>query len=168
MSDPTPNPVKMNVMQVGPKGAKVWQLSHNGNAGGPGHYPPASAPEKAGADFTITIVNPGNITFSADPIWVQAGNVKPTKSGTTDQIDQVQGQNTTTLKFHDYNYGSAMTLSYQLNFNNAKPLDPIIENQGGGPPPKFVHYEYLYAAGAVLIALLAIILLRKKFGRGPS
>lgn len=162
--NPPPTPVNMNVMQIGPKGAQHWQLSHNGNAGGPGHYPSAAAPANAGADFTISIVNPGNVTFSSDPIWVQTGDVKPAKSGLTDQISNVQGQGTTKLTFHDYNYGAPIHLSYQLNFNNAKSLDPIIENGGGGPPPQ-KNYTAYYAAGALLIALLAIVLLRNRFMR---
>ena len=58
----------------------VWEMTYGSNKGGPNNYPVVTVGPKATADFTITINNPGNITFSNDPIWIQKDD-KPTKSG---------------------------------------------------------------------------------------
>jgi len=115
-------------------GNKTWQLEvvNSGKKGGPGNYPSVDVPAKFGGNFKITIVDGDGITFSNDPIWVQAGTAKPTEPVIDPQITKIKGKNTPVLTFHDANSGPAMTLTYQLNFNNADPLDPIILNGGGG------------------------------------
>ena len=113
------------------QGPIVWHMSHGGASGGPGSYPTVHVAPQTAADFEISIANPGSITFSSDPIWIQGGTEKPTEH-VIDGISDISGQSTTTLRFHDGNK-DAGSLTYVLNFVDAPQLDPIIENQGGGP-----------------------------------
>lgn len=137
-----------------------WQMSlNNGPPKDPGAYPPVAVGAQNSADFSYTIVNANGITFSADPIWIQKGTAKPTKSG-VDVIKNISGQNTTTLKFHDGNK-DAGTLTYVLNFNGAPQLDPIITNGGGGPG--VVRDLAWPVIGGVAVALLLFLLLRPLF-----
>jgi hypothetical protein len=109
----------------------VWHMSHGSVSGGPGNYPRVRVAHQTVADFEISIVNPGSIRFSSDPIWIHEGTEKPTEH-VIEGISEISGQNATTLKFHDGNK-DAGTLTYVLNFVDAPQLDPIIDNQGGGP-----------------------------------
>jgi hypothetical protein len=143
-------------------GKQTWELEvkNSGKKGGPGHYPPVDLQANFGGNFTVTIEDGNGVTFSKDPIWIQAGSAKPTVPVIDTQITKIKGQDSTVLKFHDANSGNPMTLTYVLNFNSGAPqLDPIIQNGGGGPPPQsnFV----LYGAGVILLAALAIFLLRR-------
>ena len=115
-------------------GEKTWRLKvlHNGKQGGPGHYPPVVVPPGFGGNFEITIVDGEGITFSDDPIWIREGTRKPDEHVIDPQITNIRGANTTVLTFHDANKGRPRTLTYVLNFNNAKPLDPEIQN-GAAP-----------------------------------
>jgi hypothetical protein len=144
----------------------VWEMTYGSNKGGPNNYPVVTVPAKANADFTITINNPGATTFSNDPIWVQK-DTKPTKTG-VHGIKVDSGAGTTVLKFHDGNM-NAERLVYVLNFANVPAgtpaqLDPIIDNQGGGPGlMRESGINYLYVGGAVLLLMvLALILLRRR------
>lgn len=148
--------LKVNLVKQG-NGPGVWHMSHGAGSGGPGNYPKVTVPAKATADFEFTIVNPGSVTFSNDPIWIQKGTTKPT-GGVDSQITNVTGANTTVLKFHDTNK-DAGTMTYVLNFNNAPQLDPIIENQGGGPG--VIDYSIYYLVGAAVLAVLALFLVRR-------
>lgn len=138
-----------------------WRMSaNNGPSKGPGDYPAVKVAYNDTADFTFTIVNPGNITFSNDPIWIQKGTGKPT-GGVDSQITGISGQGTTVLKFHDTNQTKG-TLTYVLNFNNAPQLDPIIENGGGGIGGGGFFEEYAAVLlGAAVLAVLAIWLIRR-------
>ncbi|NUQ18260.1 MAG: hypothetical protein HOP95_07380 [Sphingomonas sp.] len=82
------------------------------------------------ATIGVTISDPQGsgqppITFSNNPVVAPAGP-KP-------EIHDIRGQGTATLSFKDHNW-DAGTIKYTLNFNNAPPIDPIIQNDGGGPP----------------------------------
>lgn len=156
---------KMVIVRVksGP-GPAEWRMSYNGQTGGPGNYPQLSIPATKAGNIEIKIASPQNVTFSGDPIWIQSGLAKPTEHVIDSQIGNIQGQNTTVLTFTDYNYGGAKTLTYRLNFTNAPPLDPIIQNGGGGTPPSNVMYDYAIYGFAVLFvaALIGYIYLRNK------
>ncbi|HZU52015.1 MAG TPA: hypothetical protein VE968_09100, partial [Sphingomicrobium sp.] len=65
--------------------------------------------------------------FAASPIFAT-----PAAKAEID-AKSVAGQNLTTLTFTDHNWDKD-TLSVVLKFNNAPPMDPIIQNGGGGPP----------------------------------
>jgi hypothetical protein len=145
----------------------VWEMSYGSQKGGPNSYPTVTVPAKTSANFTVTINNPGNITFSNDPIWSAKDN-KPTKSG-LHGLKLDSGAGTTVLKFHDGN-ANAEKLVYVLNFSNVPPgtpaqLDPIIDNQGGGPGGfmNFRDYSNLLIGGAVLLVLVvAFVLFRRR------
>ena len=161
--------VKLTLEDQG--GTSAWHMEIVGQGkGGPNHYPPAKAAHGSAADFTFVITGQGTqgITFAkTDPIWVAVDNgtgKSPAGAGiNTDQIGNVSGGGGKVLSFTDYNSNPPVNLTYQLNFDGGgKPLDPIIQNDGGGPP-HIQHYEYLYAAGALLVAIFAFVLLRKRF-----
>lgn len=177
--------LQINLVKEG-SGPGVWHMSQgsastapgslSATGGGPGNYPKVHVPAKATADFEITIVSPGNITFSNDPIWIQKGTAKPT-GGVDSQITGISGQGTAVLKFHDTNQTKG-TLTYVLNFNNAPQLDPIIENGGGGIGGGGIYDNFadnllwvglgLIAIGA--IAWLAVRAMRARRGppQGPA
>ena len=152
--------VKMEVRPIDHNGQPNWELTIDGKKGGPGNYPEAVVSPKKSAEFEISIVNGGGINFSADPIWIQAGTAKPTARVVDPQITDISGQGTKKLKFEDANSGDPMTLTYRLNFSNdAPPLDPIIQNGGGGGlPPMYDYAIYtavVFLVGALLLALFS-------------
>ena len=146
-------------------GPIVWHMSHGSQSGGPGHYPAVTVPTNHSANIEITLHNAGNITFSNDPIWIQKGTAKPT-GGVDGQITQLSGQGTTVLKFNDSNADSG-TLTYVLNFSNVPAgsptqLDPIINNQGGGPGMIGESNYYFVGAAVLLLAALVYVLYRRQ------
>jgi hypothetical protein len=131
----------------------VWRLSHGSASGGPGNYPKVSVAPKTNSKIIFEIVNPQDITFSQDPIWIAEGSAKPT-GGVVAPFCVVSGANTPLLTVQDDNTDLA-DYTYVLNFNNAPSLDPIIKNGGGGPGSKrFVWY----AIGALAVAALLFVL----------
>ena len=156
--------VKMEVRPIVHNGQPNWELEVvNGNKGGPGNYPAVNVQEKKSAEFEIKIVDGNGITFSGDPIWIQAGTAKPTQHVVDPQITDISGQNSTKLKFEDANSGDAMTLTYRLNFSDGAPsLDPIIQNGGGGGPPRSDYDVVLYAGAVLLLGALLLVLFRGK------
>jgi len=152
----------------------VWEMTYGTLKGGPKNYPTVIVPSKGHANFTITIKDPGNVTFSNDPIWIDKGATKPTSS-VVKGIKDVTGGGTTVLKFYDGNKDAGQ-LTYALNFANVPAgtpakLDPIIDNQGGGPGGYMnerAGVDYYYVAGAVLLLLvLALVLLRRRSATAP-
>jgi hypothetical protein len=152
----------------------VWEMSDGTKKGGPNNYPTVVVPNKGHANFTITIKDPGTITFSNDPIWIDKGLIKPTSS-VVKGIKDVTGGGTTVLKFYDGNKDPGK-LTYVLNFDNVpagtpKQLDPIIDNQGGGPGMMrdYAAMNYYYAAGAVLLlAVLVFVFMRRRSASRPA
>lgn len=67
---------------------------------------------------------------TGDPIWVVEGTTCPPPNGS--KSDQVSVKRCTQhlLEIHDKNDGAPRTLTYQLNFVGAAPLDPQIQNGG--------------------------------------
>ncbi len=156
------------------KGGKIdWELCHKapGKAEVCGDavngYPVIDLGPNAGGNsghqrFTVTIddVQKLGITFSSDPLWIQA-NTKPTKH-TIDpiQIYDVEQTSPTVLKFKDKNKDDPVTLVYQLNFVGAdqKPvtsIDPDIRN--GGTTITSYDQATILLAGAGLALLLGAI-----------
>lgn len=166
-STPTPTPTPVSLTVEAPKHGNdpiVWEMTYGTKMGGPNNYPVVTVLDKAKADFTITINNPGTTTFSNDPIWIQK-DTKPT-AAVVHGIKDISGGGTTVLKFHDGNMNTEK-LFYVLNFANVPAgtptqLDPIIDNQGGGTRMGMEN-SALYAVGALLLlALLAVVLLRRR------
>ena len=144
----------------------VWEMTYGTLKGGPKNYPTVTVPDKGHANFTITIKDAG-ITFSNDPIWIQKDD-KPTKSG-VHGIKDVSGGGTNVLTFKDGN-ANKETLFYALNFANVPAgtpaqLDPIIDNQGGGPGG-FMDIRgnstLLIGAAVLLLLVVALIMLRRR------
>jgi hypothetical protein len=144
-----------------------WQMSVNGGGKkGAGQYPIIKVAHNDASNFTLTITDPGSITFSANPIYIQKGTAKPT-GGVDSQIKDIQGQGTTVLTFHDSNK-DAGKLTYVLNFNNAPQLDPIIENGGGGIGGGGISDYSIYLLGAAVLAVLAVALIRRVMRAKPQ
>jgi hypothetical protein len=129
-----------------------WQMSVNkGAPQGPGNYPAIPVGNGNKADFAFTIQNgpQQNITF--------ADALVPAESK---EIHALAGKGTTTLTFKDHNWNQGQ-VPYELLFNGAPKLDPIINNGGGGPP---LYYNYIID-GAALLAVFAIGLVIQKVFR---
>jgi hypothetical protein len=145
----------------------VWEMSDGLKKGGPGSYPVVTVLDKAKADFTITINNPGTTTFSNDPIWIQK-DTKPTQH-VIHGIKDISGAGTTVLTFHDGN-ANAEKLVYVLNFANVPAgtptqLDPIIDNQGGGGGGfmnEAAGNYYFVGVAVLLLAVLVYVLFRRR------
>ena len=125
-----------------------WQMSvDKGSPQGPGNYPAATVTNGNKADFTVTIQNGPGQNFTFANILVPAENK---------EIHTVSGLGTNKMTFKDHNWGKA-DIPYEILFTNAPKLDPIIKNDGGGPP---VYQAYLLDfaifAGAVMLTLLFV------------
>jgi hypothetical protein len=154
-----------------------WEMSLNkGAPKGPGSYPHIGVPQGPTATITFTIVGNPNSTIAfaptvppppqpgSGPIYVQAGNTKPT-SGVDAQFAYTVSPDGKILTVTDTNQHSG-PYSYVLNFaNNIPSVDPIIDNGG----PSLSHNDYVwYAAGAlVLLVVLWLVLKRKPSQPGP-
>lgn len=154
-------------------GQQGWEMEYDGVKGNSPSSYPAIKVGKGSKDVKIefTIHDGGNITFvpkDQKPIYVQEIDPttpkKPAKGVVNYQFEvEKVSQDGKTLVVKDKN-GSQATYSYELNFLNASPLDPIITNGGGGN--KF--YDAIQAnpivAGAVLLLLVAgiYVLFRRK------
>src|SRR5206468_7258182 len=105
---------------------------NGGEPKGQGQYPEIHVKATDTGDITFNIDHPGSITFAnTDAFCAQAGTVKPTKASECGGPFTFTGGGTTQLVVHDANNDkTATTYSYVMNFNYAKPLDPIIKNGG--------------------------------------
>jgi hypothetical protein len=128
--------------------------------------PPVQLPPDSGAwliSFQLSGGAAQNVTFNRnDPMWVRA-NSKPDQSHKTDS--QITAMYVTSdgkeLIVLDKNSNSAdegtLPLHYQLNFNGAPVLDPIIEN-GGKPFIGGTSQNFLASASSALIIGLAVLI----------
>lgn len=161
--------INVTLTRIDQGGTAAWHMEVVGQGqGGPNHYPPAKVAHGSGADFKFVITGAGtqNITFAnTDPIWVSPDTgtgASPTASGiNTNQIIDVTGAGRKVLKFTDINIDPAVDLTYQLNFTGANPLDPIIQNGGGGGNKDFP-YAVAALIGLAVVAALALVWLRAR------
>src|SRR5687767_7068081 len=125
-------------------GTIKWKVVHDGHQGDTSAtYPKVQLQPNSGPHLIIFELsgNHAGITFSSDPMWVQQGT-KPNHSGMDPQIalalPMENGKKLVVLDRNDNN--PDIQLHYRLNFVNAGPLDPIIENGGKtfvpAPPPE--------------------------------
>jgi len=133
-----------------------WQMTLNGKTQPPGTYPSIDVGNGNSADFKITIQNPPgqNITFAS--LLVPAENK---------EIHKVDGISTTTLTFKDHNWNKG-PIPYEILFNGAGKLDPIIINDGGGPP---LYLNYAIDGIALFAALVVgYVIARARFRKGGA
>jgi hypothetical protein len=72
----------------------------------------------------------------------------------------VNGATTVTFKDHNLSKGD---IPYEILFNGAPKIDPIIDNNGGGNYWSYAAIQYGEAALALLVAVVAGLLIQKKF-----
>ena len=106
----------------------------DGTAGGQNCVPSACAvtvQHGNSGQISITISDPHGptsgpqqVTFSSTPV-----SLPPMPKA---EIHDISGGGTPNLSLKDHNW-DAGTIKYTLNFNNAPSIDPIIQNDGGGP-----------------------------------
>jgi hypothetical protein len=153
------------------QGSQVqWEMDYGGKKGSnPDSYPVIALQHDSGPNkIEFTIAGTNNITFlnppdkSDKPLYVmeipKGSHNKPTKGVLNYQIT---GWNVSTdgktLKITDKNHGAEATLSYQLNFNNAGPLDPIIQNGGGGGNFYDFIADHPLASGIAALLLIGVL-----------
>ena len=128
-------------------GQFAWIMSIDGKAQAPGATPTIHAAKNTSPDFSFTIQSPDpNITFKS--FLVPAGTTE------IHHVSAVAGTTNFTFKDHNKNSGD---IPYEILFNNAPKLDPIIDNSGGGTGFYLTGpmVEYLgYAIAAVVIVLV--------------
>ena len=146
-----------------------WTLDYDGHLGNGSSskpYPNIKPKKDDGPHFIVfTIENsPPNVTFADNPVWVSAAG-KPTGPSTDPQIASPQVKNDgKKLVLFDWN-SKEVDLHYVLKFNNARDLDPIIQNGGGGggqPVPPF-QFAYVQVLAAALIFLVIGMWVQKRF-----
>jgi hypothetical protein len=130
-----------------------WNMSVDGKAQAPGTTPPIKADHGTSPDFSFTLQNAPNITFSS--FLVPAGTTE------IHHVSQVSGATTFTFKDHNKNSGD---IPYEILFNGAPKLDPIISNGGGGTgfylSPHMVEYAGYAIAAAVILFFVARRMMR--------
>jgi hypothetical protein len=118
-----------------------WQMTIDGKTQQPGSYPAIDVGNGNSADFKITIQNPPGQNISFASFLVPAENK---------DIHKVDGINTAILTFKDHNWNKG-PVPYEILFTGAAKLDPIIINNGGGPP---FYMNYAIDGLALLAALV--------------
>lgn len=150
----------VQLIPVGHPTGMEWQMSMNGGAPkGQGQYPEIHVKATDTSDMTFSIDHPGSITFAnTDAFCAQAGTVKPTKASECGGPFTFTGGGTTKLVVHDANSDqTATTYSYVINFNYAKPLDPIIKNGGCCTSNNVKFTSATVAEIAAVVIVLAVI-----------
>jgi hypothetical protein len=153
-----------------------WEMQYGNQKGsGPDSYPVIKLDHDSGTNnIKFTIAGTNDITFlnppdkSDKPLYVmevpKGSHKKPSKGVLNGQITSWNvSQNGKTLTITDKNHGAGRDLSYQLNFNNAGALDPIIQNGGGGGNfYQWIQSHPLETGGAalLLIGILAALFRR--------
>ena len=132
-----------------------WNMGIDGKSQAPGTTPPIHAPKDTSPDFSFTLQNAPNITF--------ASFLTPAENKEIHSVSKVDG--TTTFTFKDHNKDSG-DLPYEILFNGAPKLDPIIKNDGGGtgffPSAFMVEYAGYALAAAVILFFVARGMMRSK------
>lgn len=141
---------------------KEWRMAKGmGHAQGPGNYPELTVQPNHTGKFTFKILNPDDVTFAAkDPFVPKAGKTNP---GDFKHQFSWDGEGTDTLtvyvKNNNANGGSydGGVYHYQLQFNKAVPLDPIISNLGCCQKIAGGSNLAAYSLGAVGILALGVV-----------
>ena len=150
MAQPDQDTVALTPVMNGNGAFDHWNMSLNKGAPlGPGSYPPVHVDHGHNAVVTFTIENGPNITF--------ANILVPAESK---EIHSVNGLGTATLKVSDHNWQHG-DIPYVILFNGAPKLDPIMQNDGGGPA--IFSNILLDAVGLGLAAALIFFFLRPMF-----
>jgi hypothetical protein len=145
-----------------------WTMSGGSNCAKP---PDCAVPVAHGnnAVFTISINDP-NRPSTEPQITFQNLLVPPTPKV---EIKIISGLGSSPLVFTDHNQDQE-TLKYWLVFNNAPPIDPIIQNGGGGSPPSALGFIPLPTTTqqftidlliAFVIGAIVAVLARRLFSR---
>lgn len=125
----------------GTDGPEQWEMTYGGKKYSPNGFPKIDLPHDSKShDFEFKIVSPDTVTFKAgtgteSPIYIMEVDDptgKPTPGVINNQITEIKlSDDKSVLTFKDRNKGAPRMLSYQLNFDGAPALDPIIQNGGG-------------------------------------
>ena len=124
-------PVVLHAKLSDVNGTPVWGLGFNPDPPPRTHVEVDLPKGSGGHDVIIHLAgNAPGVRFNTDdPIWVdESEQCPPGKGSTSEQITDIDCKNRT-LTFHDKN-SRGCTLTYQLNFIGAEPLDPMIRNGG--------------------------------------
>jgi hypothetical protein len=152
MPQPDQDTVTLTPVMNGNGTVNHWTMSLNkGGPLGPGSYPLVHVPQGHNAVVTFTIQNGPNITF--------ANILVPAESK---EIHSVGGLGTATLTVSDHNWNKG-DIPYAILFNGAPKLDPIMQNDGGGP--SLYSNVLLDAVGLAIAAAVVFFLLRPMFRR---
>lgn len=151
-----------------------WKVTHGWSSGSkPSDYPQVKLSKDSGAHvITFDIKGDNTVTFSSDPLWVQAGskpNQKPPAGADNGQIGAWKVLNNgKQLVVVDWNDASGQ-LYYHLNVDNHGALDPIIDNGGGVKPPRASYFSDFAALALVAVAFFFAGMLVHKifFSRTP-
>jgi|1185.fasta_scaffold93049_2 hypothetical protein len=137
-----------------------WQMNVDGKLQAPGTYPPITVGSGNNADFTFTIENAQgqNITFAS--FLVPAGN-----KDVHHVSSPVSGATQVTFKDHNWNKGP---IPYEILFNGAPKLDPIIINDGGGPSVYLAYGAEIAAGLGLLAGILLTLAFRAMRSRNPA
>jgi hypothetical protein len=134
----------------------TWQMNIQGapTQPPPGTYPPLVVNEGNSADFKFTIQNaPQNVTFAAFLV--------PAKNSDIHHVSKpVNGSTVVTFEDHNLDKGP---IPYEILFNEAPKIDPIIDNNGGGNFLSYFLVEYGAAGLALVVALIIGLFLQKRF-----
>jgi hypothetical protein len=148
-----PNTIAVTLTPGTLNGQFAWNMSVDGKAQAPGAAPPIKADPGISPDFSFTLVNAPNVTFSS--FLVPAGNTE------IHHVSQVSGATTFTFKDHNKDAGD---IPYEILFNGAPKLDPIISNGGGGPgfyqTSTIIEYAGYAIAAAVILFFVAKRMMR--------
>lgn len=154
----------VQLIPVGHPTGMDWQMSLNSGPKSQGKYPEIQVKYGDTDEISFKIDHPGAIVFAdKNAFCAQAGTSKPTQCGGP---FTVAGGGTTQLTVHDANTDKGeTTYTYVLNFKNARSLDPIIKNGGGGGGVQFADNIGQILAIAVGVVVIALILWRALVAR---
>jgi len=137
-------------------GQFAWIMSVDGKAQAPGETPTLHADYKTSPDFSFTIQSPDpTVTFKS--FLVPAGTTE------IHHVSAVAGTTNFTFKDHNKNAGD---IPYEILFNNAPKLDPIIDNGGGGTGFYFSGSMVEYAGYAIAAVVILLVVARWMMRKG--
>ena len=166
----------VKIIRQGQPGSFKWKVVHDGHGSDdPQHYPRVKLSKDSGPHLIFFKLsgNDNGVTFSQDPIWVKAGG-KPGPKAADPQIPFAvpveNGKALVVLDLNDNDASTALELNYQLNFVNADPVDPIIENGGGtfhppAPPPPPATFLGIGVSAVSIAVAVGLVIIGAVIGR---